>query len=81
MVSDAGSEGARELLTEGLQVDVTVLDLGLPDGPGEELVGPLLATNPLGAVLVLTSFSDQGRLARAVGAGAAGVAKPSFGPT
>jgi DNA-binding NarL/FixJ family response regulator len=64
---------ARELLTEGLQVDVTVLDLGLPDGPGEELVGPLLATNPRGAVLVLTSFSDQGRLARAVGAGAAGV--------
>jgi DNA-binding NarL/FixJ family response regulator len=65
--------GARELLAGGLQVDVTVLDLGLPDGPGEDLIGPLLATNPRGAVLVLTSFSERGRLARAVGAGAAGV--------
>lgn len=64
---------ARELLAGGLQVDVTVLDLGLPDGPGEELIGPLLATNPRSAVLVLTSFSDRDRLARAVGAGAAGV--------
>jgi DNA-binding NarL/FixJ family response regulator len=65
--------GARELLAGGLQVDVTVLDLGLPDGPGEDLIGPLLATNPRGAVLVLTSFSERDRLARAVGAGAAGV--------
>lgn len=65
--------GARELLAGGLQVDVTLLDLGLPDGPGEDLVGPLLATNPRSAVLVLTSFSDRDRLARAVGAGAAGV--------
>lgn len=64
---------ARDLLAGGLQVDVTVLDLGLPDGPGEDLVGPLLATNPRSAVLVLTSFSDRDRLARAVGAGAAGV--------
>jgi DNA-binding NarL/FixJ family response regulator len=64
---------ARELLADGLQIDVTLLDLGLPDGPGEELVGPLLATNPHGAVLVLTSFADKGRLARAVGAGAGGV--------
>jgi DNA-binding NarL/FixJ family response regulator len=64
---------ARELLAGGLQVDVTVLDLGLPDGPGEDLIGPLLATNPRSAVLVLTSFSERDRLARAVGAGAAGV--------
>lgn len=64
---------ARELLAGGLQVDVTVLDLGLPDGPGEDLIGPLLATNPRSAVLVLTSFSDRDRLAHAVGAGAAGV--------
>lgn len=69
--------GARDLLADGLQVDVTLLDLGLPDGPGEELIGPLLATNPRGAVLVLTSFSEQGRLARAVGAGAAGVLNKS----
>jgi len=69
--------GARELLAGGLQVDVTVLDLGLPDGPGEDLVSPLLATNPRSAVLVLTSFSDRDRLARAVGAGAAGVLNKS----
>lgn len=69
--------GARELLADGLQVDVTLLDLGLPDGPGEDLVGPLLATNPRGAVLVLTSFSERDRLARAVGAGAAGVLNKS----
>src|SRR6056297_1515141 len=68
---------ARELLAEGLRVDVTLLDLGLPDGPGEDLIGPLSATNPRGAVLVLTSFSEPGRLARAVGAGAGGVLNKS----
>lgn len=69
--------GARDLLAGGLQVDVTLLDLGLPDGPGEDLIGPLLATNPRGAVLVLTSFAERDRLARAVGAGAAGVLNKS----
>jgi DNA-binding NarL/FixJ family response regulator len=68
---------ARELLAGGLRIDVTVLDLGLPDGPGEDLIGPLLATNPRAAVLVLTSFSERGRLARAIGAGAAGVLNKS----
>lgn len=71
VVAQAGSlADARPLLTE---IDVAVVDLGLPDGHGVDLVRDLLAANPDGVVLVLTAESDRATIASAVEAGASGV--------
>jgi DNA-binding NarL/FixJ family response regulator len=83
VVAQAGSLAeARQALAEvGAEVDVAVVDLGLPDGSGEELIGGLRAANPRAVALVLTYFSDQERLARAVQAGASGVLHKSASVT
>lgn len=83
VTAQAGSLAeARQTLAEvGAQVDVAVVDLGLPDGSGEELIGVLRAANPHAVALVLTYFSDQERLARAVQAGASGVLHKSASVT
>ncbi len=71
VAAQAGSLAeARGVLAD---VDVAVVDLGLPDGSGLDLIGELRAVNPQGAVLVLTASSDRTQFARAVEAGAAGV--------
>jgi DNA-binding NarL/FixJ family response regulator len=62
---------ASEMLAEG--VDLAVVDLGLPDGDGAELVRRLRRTNRQCSILVLTASLDPSYLALAVEAGAAGV--------
>ncbi len=75
VVAEAGSleEARRALAALDGQVDVAVVDLGLPDGSGEEFIPELRDANPDASALVLTYFSEQARLARAIAAGAAGV--------
>lgn len=78
VVAKAGSVAeAREALEEDLDLDVAILDLGLPDGSGKELIGAVHASNPRAVTLVLTSFTDKRVLAEAVEAGAAGVVHKS----
>jgi DNA-binding NarL/FixJ family response regulator len=75
VVAQAGSlVEARESLVElSGGVDVAVLDLGLPDGEGTDLIGDLRAENPHAVALVLTANPDLDSRARAIAAGAAGV--------
>jgi DNA-binding NarL/FixJ family response regulator len=55
VVAQAGSLAeAREALDRCF--DVAVLDLGLPDGDGSELLGELRRSNPGVSVLVLSSI-------------------------
>jgi DNA-binding NarL/FixJ family response regulator/signal transduction histidine kinase len=61
---------ARELLED---VDVAVLDLGLPDGFGADLIEELNEVNPGAQALVLTASLDRAEVARAIQRGAAGV--------
>jgi DNA-binding NarL/FixJ family response regulator len=71
---------ARELLKVGDgggEVDVAVVDLDLPDGSGTEVLVELLDANPSAQALVLSAFSEPGRLAPAIEAGAAGVVHKS----
>lgn len=69
-VSQAGTlaEG-RELGSPG-EVDIAIVDLGLPDGDGLELIGELRTAIPRAPVLVLTVSVDPGTHARALDAGA-----------
>jgi len=71
IIGQAGSLAEARTMLDG--VDVAVVDLGLPDGDGVEIVRDLRAANPNGSVLVLSAESDRARLARAVEAGASGV--------
>lgn len=75
VVAQAGSlDEARRALAEcGSAVDVAIVDLGLPDGSGEEFIPELRDASPDAMALVLTYFSERDRLARAVAAGASGI--------
>ena len=61
---------ARVLL--GAPIDVLLVDLGLPDGSGLELIREFTATHTSGAVMVSTMFGDDDHLLAAVHAGALG---------
>jgi DNA-binding NarL/FixJ family response regulator len=65
------AEARREM--DGIEADLGVIDLTLPDGEGTELIGELREANPDFAALVLTASLDRAEHARAVEAGAAGV--------
>jgi PAS domain S-box-containing protein len=61
---------ARELLAD---VDVAILDLGLPDGAGTDLIADLQKVSPTAQAIILSAALDRAEAARAVGRGAAGV--------
>ncbi len=70
VVAQAGSlTEARKQAVE-VSFDVAVLDLGLPDGNGAELIADLRGPNPGAAVLVLSASLDPASLERAAEAGA-----------
>jgi serine phosphatase RsbU (regulator of sigma subunit) len=58
------------LATSPLATDVVVLDLGLPDAEGVEIVSRIVTAAPGTAVLVLTGMQDEDRGVAAVSAGA-----------
>jgi DNA-binding NarL/FixJ family response regulator len=73
VVAQAGSLAEARRAMSGVEADLGVLDLSLPDGEGTELIEELRETNPHFAALVLTASLDRSEHARAVEAGAAGV--------
>jgi CheY-like chemotaxis protein len=58
---------ARALLRD---IDVAVLDLGLPDGNGADLISELRDVNPRAQALILSATLDLATTARAVDSGA-----------
>jgi DNA-binding NarL/FixJ family response regulator len=70
VVGQAGSLAEARGMLEG--VDVAVLDLGLPDGDGGDLIPELRDASPGAQALVLTAALDRVEIARAVQRGAAG---------
>ena len=52
--------------------DVALIDLGLPDGDGTELIAELAATSKSTSILVVTVFGDEAHVVRALQAGAHG---------
>ena len=62
------------MLEEGAsEADVALVDLGLPDGYGGDLIKELRAADPRVQALVLSATLEQAEIARAVESGAAGV--------
>jgi DNA-binding NarL/FixJ family response regulator len=72
LAGSAGSiaEGRQALAAAGC--DVAVIDLGLPDGDGSDLIAWLRQARAGIAVLVSTMFGDEAHVVRAIEAGAQG---------
>jgi DNA-binding NarL/FixJ family response regulator len=79
VVAQAGSLAEARQVMDGLEADLGVIDLALPDGEGIELIKDLRETNPHFAALVLTASLDRAEHARAVESGAAGILHKSAG--
>ena len=71
VVGTAGSLAEARTMLEG--VDVALLDRGLPDGDGLELIGELRAVNPGARVFVISSTAEMIHPTDAIEAGADGV--------
>ncbi len=77
VVGQAGSVAEARQMLNG--ADVAIVDLGLPDGYGGELIKELRALNPQAQALVLSASLDKPQIARAVECGAAGVLHKAAG--
>jgi len=71
VVAQAGSLAEARMMLEG--IDVALLDRGLPDGDGLELMGPLREANPYARVFVISSTAEMRHPKDAIEAGADGV--------
>ena len=72
LASQAGSvAAAREAIQLG-NFDVALVDLGLPDGNGIELIREIALTRPETDVMVVTVFGDEAHVLASIEAGATG---------
>src|SRR5829696_10194118 len=71
VVSQAGSLAEARTMLE--VIDVALIDRGLPDGDGLELIGALREVNPGARVFVISSTAEMIHPTDAIEAGAEGV--------
>ncbi|MDQ3863643.1 MAG: response regulator transcription factor, partial [Actinomycetota bacterium] len=70
VVAQAGSLAEARGRASAVSFDVAVLDLGLPDGDGADLIAELRGPNQGTAVLIVSGSLDPSSLERAAEAGA-----------
>ena len=72
LAAQAGSAArAREAIVRG-NFDVALVDLGLPDGNGIDLIREIAQTRPETDVMVVTVFGDEAHVIASIEAGATG---------
>jgi two-component system response regulator DegU len=59
VVGEAGTTAEALALARHLLPEVILLDIGLPDGDGLELVGPIRERSPIAVVLLVSGRSEQ----------------------
>lgn len=74
------AESALVLLRQGLEVDVALVDLGLPGMSGQELISIAKAAWPRIELMVVTGFADDESIYEALRAGATGYLLKDAGP-
>lgn len=72
LAAAASTRHAGLQMLDGHACDVLVVDLGLPDGSGIDVIGAAATHWPRCAVMVSTNFGDELHVMRAIEAGAAG---------
>ena len=67
----SNAESAREAIAHG-EFDVALIDLGLPDGNGIDLIRQIASTRPDIDIMVVTVFGDEAHVLASIEAGATG---------
>jgi len=70
LVAQAGSLAEARAKAARFELDVVVLDLGLPDGHGEDLIADFRRSNPEVGVLILSATLDPTSIEKATRLGA-----------
>jgi len=70
LVAQAGSLAEARSHAARFEFDAAVLDLGLPDGNGADLIADLRRSNPHVGVLILSASLDVASVGRATESGA-----------
>ena len=70
VVAQAGSLAEARNRAAASRFDVAILDLGLPDGEGTDLIAELHESNHGAAVLIMSSIVDPDTIEKAIHAGA-----------
>jgi len=70
LVAQAGSLAEARAQAATFELDLVVLDLGLPDGQGEDLIADFRRSNPDVGVLILSASLDPASIAKATRLGA-----------
>jgi two-component system response regulator DesR len=70
LVAQAGSLAEARARAARFEFDVVVLDLGLPDGHGEDLIADFRRSNPDVGVLILSASLDPAGVEKATRLGA-----------
>jgi DNA-binding NarL/FixJ family response regulator len=70
VVAQAGTLAEARSRAAMSEFDVAILDLGLPDGEGTDLIADLHATNDGAAVLIMSNIIDPDVVEKAMHAGA-----------
>ena len=65
VVAEAGSLAEARKVTDAVNFDVAILDLGLPDGHGADLIAELRRLNPGVRVLILSATLDPTNIEKA----------------
>lgn len=68
----AGTKTQGLQMLERVQVDVLLVDLGLPDGSGIEVIQAAHAKQPACSIMVSTAFGDEMHVMQSLEAGASG---------
>jgi DNA-binding NarL/FixJ family response regulator len=72
LVGVAANKREAQELIEQTQFDVMLIDLGLPDGNGTDLIRQVSAKRPDVDIMVVTVFGDEQHVVSAIEAGATG---------
>jgi DNA-binding NarL/FixJ family response regulator len=70
VIADAGDCAQGRQIIETLKPDVLLVDLGLPDGHGTELITLSQSVSPQTEIMVITVFGDEKNVLSAIEAGA-----------
>lgn len=77
----AGTRADGLALLEGPPADVLLVDLGLPDGSGIDVIRAAARQWPSCSIMVSTNFGDETHVMRSIEAGAAGYLLKDSSPT
>lgn len=72
LAGQAGTRAEGLAILQGVPVDVLLVDLGLPDGSGIDVIQAAAQCWPRCSIMVSTNFGDETNVMRSIEAGAAG---------